>query len=231
VIILFQPRHYPTILQEKLEELDRKVFWQSYMHGIYTLDPFYKLCTQGERGMFHLQDIAPWDFFTSVYFKQYFSPADIRDEINYIFQAVGGISGLVCISRSHACRRFNEQEKKTLQDMAEFIDAAITRHLEISSVRLEKTSSFRPLSPESLDKFTCGRLTHREHEITHLMLQGFSSKVSANFLAISPETERTHRKNIYKKMRVNSQAELLAHTFRFLLEAPRESPARARTVA
>ncbi|MBL4601308.1 MAG: helix-turn-helix transcriptional regulator, partial [Emcibacteraceae bacterium] len=51
----------------------------------------------------------------------------------------------------------------------------------------------------------------REYEISLLMLRGLSSKATANILNISPATENTHRKNIYKKMKVNSHAELLAN--------------------
>ncbi|MNN87274.1 Transcriptional regulatory protein UhpA [compost metagenome] len=54
------------------------------------------------------------------------------------------------------------------------------------------------------------RLTEREREIAHLLLRGHSVKSSAKVLEISPETVRMHRKNLYTKLEISSQAELFA---------------------
>lgn len=48
--------------------------------------------------------------------------------------------------------------------------------------------------------------TEREHIVLQLMLEGKSSKVSAIELGTSIDTERGHRKNIYTKLNVTSQA-------------------------
>ena len=53
-------------------------------------------------------------------------------------------------------------------------------------------------------------LTEREREIAHLLLRGHSVKSSARVLEISPETVRMHRKNLYTKLEISSQAELFA---------------------
>ena len=214
VIILFHPQHYPIILQEKLSKLDKKVFWKIYMEGFYLFDPFYKLCSQGKKGMFHLPDIFPQEFFSSKYFKQYFRPAELKDEINYIFQTSSEISGLLCISRSTSMKKFNREEKNKLQDLAKFIDTVITRHLEIGNINfVNKQFNSQPYLEEPTTLFMPNNkiLTRRENEISLLMLRGLSSKATANILNISPATENTHRKNIYKKMKVNSHAELLAN--------------------
>jgi len=218
-IILFHPRYSPTVLQEELIEHDEEVFWQNYMRGAYLLDPFYRLCIQGQQGMFHLRDIAPEGFFSSSYYKRYFNPAGINDEINYIFQAPEEVSGMVSITRSAAQNRFSKAERAKLQELSGFVDAAVLRHLDVRGAPFDNVlPNYRPiLLQERLDNFSRDILTSREYEIAHLMLRGFSSKASANFLDISPATERTHRKSIYKKMKVNSHAELLAQAFEFLL--------------
>jgi len=50
-----------------------------------------------------------------------------------------------------------------------------------------------------------------------LLIRGYSSKEAAQVLAISPETERVHRKNIYAKLEVESQKELLSQLFEEIL--------------
>jgi DNA-binding CsgD family transcriptional regulator len=51
-------------------------------------------------------------------------------------------------------------------------------------------------------------LTKREAEITAFILQGHSSLSISLILNISTETVKVHRKNIYRKLRISSQAEL-----------------------
>ena len=53
-------------------------------------------------------------------------------------------------------------------------------------------------------------LSSRELEILEHIQKGFSYKMIAADLAISIETVRTHIKNIYKKMQVNSATEAIA---------------------
>jgi len=58
-----------------------------------------------------------------------------------------------------------------------------------------------------------GLLSEREQQVLEGMVDGLSDKQVANRLGLAPETVRTHVKNIYRKLQVNSRAELLSrHT-------------------
>lgn len=52
-------------------------------------------------------------------------------------------------------------------------------------------------------------LTEAETNVSHQLANGLSTKETAKALGTSPETVRTQVKNIYQKMRVNSQSELV----------------------
>lgn len=52
-------------------------------------------------------------------------------------------------------------------------------------------------------------LTDREKEIVELVLRGFTFKVIAETLIISENTVKTHSKNIYKKLGINTKYELI----------------------
>lgn len=56
------------------------------------------------------------------------------------------------------------------------------------------------------------KLSEREKEILHLLDSGFRYKEIANMLFISAETVRTHVRNIYKKLQVNSRTEAINKT-------------------
>ena len=53
-------------------------------------------------------------------------------------------------------------------------------------------------------------LTSREKEIVDCLIQGFSYKMIASKLSLSLDTVRFHLRNVYKKLHVNSKAEVIA---------------------
>lgn len=54
-----------------------------------------------------------------------------------------------------------------------------------------------------------GLLTPREKELFSLLLEGYTLKESAKQLSIKYSTANTHMTGIYKKLNVNSRAELI----------------------
>lgn len=55
-----------------------------------------------------------------------------------------------------------------------------------------------------------GLLTPREREVVEHTLKGHSADAVGAILGISPGTVRIHRRNIYAKLRINSQGELFS---------------------
>ena len=56
-------------------------------------------------------------------------------------------------------------------------------------------------------------LTPREMDVLNLLIKGYSAKMIANDLEISFDTARTHLKNIYLKLQVNSGKEAIVKAF------------------
>lgn len=63
---------------------------------------------------------------------------------------------------------------------------------------------------DALSRFGAGVLSARERETARLILRGYSSKAMAGRLAISPETVKVHRRNLYTKLGISSQSELFS---------------------
>ena len=57
------------------------------------------------------------------------------------------------------------------------------------------------------------KLSEREKEILHHLSKGLRYKEIADQLCLSTETVRTHIRNIYEKLQVNSRTEALNKTF------------------
>ncbi len=63
-------------------------------------------------------------------------------------------------------------------------------------------------------KFKTEALTLKEKEIVEALTEGLSYKLIADKLSISMDTVRFHIKNIYRKLHVNSKAEVIGKAFR-----------------
>ncbi len=64
----------------------------------------------------------------------------------------------------------------------------------------------------------CDELSSRELFITKLIAKGYTPKEAADYLCLSPETITTHLKNIYGKLGIHRQPELVAWYFRQLFK-------------
>jgi DNA-binding CsgD family transcriptional regulator len=83
----------------------------------------------------------------------------------------------------------------------------ISEHVSALSV---PESSSKAIVGEVLKNFGQDVLTKKEYQICQLLLQGHSAKAIANIMSIGYQTVKMHKKNIYSKTFLSSQAELLA---------------------
>lgn len=79
-----------------------------------------------------------------------------------------------------------------------------------SHIARKVVASFQPSGNTSPE---LQKLSEREKEILHLLSQGLRYKEIADKLFLSTETVRTHIRNIYEKLQVNSRTEALNKTF------------------
>lgn len=70
-----------------------------------------------------------------------------------------------------------------------------------------RVKTLGPSSNEQLDHLAL--LTPRERELFLLLLEGYTLKESARQLSVKYSTANTHMTSVYKKLNVNSRAELI----------------------
>ena len=125
------------------------------------------------------------------------------EEIGLYFEALGGIVEF-CVYRERARTPTPAPTLHTLHSLCEPVAAAFIRHDAL-------THSAVPLAG----------LSSRESQVAELMLRGCTSEAIALRLRISCHTVKDYRKQIFRKLRISSLAELFALSRRPAPQPPR----------
>lgn len=208
VVLLYQRGASPQILLDAMTERDRAAMQVNYFAGAYLLSPFYLrwLANPLQDYLGRLEEITPEGFFESVYYHDYYGRSGLKDEMSYLIPVSTQSAILFSLGRSTNFHLFSETEKTYLKTIYPIIIQAAQRHA--SLVTLPTTTKLKVWLEDGVQLFGQSVLTEREQWVVRMMLQGHSSKSCAKVLDISPTTERVHRRNIYTKLHISSQAEL-----------------------
>ena len=184
----------------------------TYLKGAYLVDPCYLMAKeQALEGLWTTLDVAPEGFETSEYYRIYYHATNLKDDAVFVLNDEDGSVILLSIGRHTDASRFLAQEKALLKTLFPLVKVIVTRCL-----RNRDSSALTPGMERELDlalkHFGTSLLTERESMILNLLLRGHSIKSIADSLDNSVETIKHHRKNIYLKLDVSSQAELF-HLF------------------
>lgn len=200
----------PLALFNNFPEDRRRMHVDEYLEGPYLLDPFF-LASTGDvaPGLWRLEQIAPDRFYQGEYFRNYYGQTGLAEEIGYLIDIHDNLSIVVSLMRR--TRRFSKAEFRALDSIWPVVDAACRRHWtgtatsgggEVPVIEQKVEQAFRTIGQ--------GVLTPREREVVEYTLRGHSADAIGKLMGISPGTVRIHRKNIYAKLRINSQGELFS---------------------
>ncbi|MGH3711584.1 MAG: helix-turn-helix domain-containing protein, partial [Pseudonocardiaceae bacterium] len=193
---------------------------ERYFAGGYLLDPFCLAVEQGlAQGFYHLEEIAPDNFFDSDYYKSYYLKAGCSEDSYYIvdigndtkisvslYQGFGG----ECLS-AEQLNLLRAVEPLVREFISEFSRRGMLRNSAIQcDGEQDQRDNLKHRVQSAFENFGSDLLTEREREVAHMVLRGHSVKSTASQMNISPETVRMHRKNLYLKLEVGSQSELFA---------------------
>ncbi len=229
VQLAYHAYYAPEVLFDDLAPRDGEALYGRYFQGAYLLSPFFLRwrAAPGESGIYRLKDIAPDGFFDSVYYTDYYGRSGLRDEVGFVVSTGGESAVLVSLGRTAALNAYTRGERQRLQAMEPLVTSAVQRHTDLMATL--PGPGLRQHLSDALAGFGADRLTERERHVVQLMLRGHSSKSCARELGISPTTERVHRRNIYAKLGISSQAELFSRFFEALTaddRPPVADPAR-----
>ena len=207
MVFAYRGTSTPLVLGDTLDADRHSVIASDYVAGPFMLDPFFRLVSDGTRtGCFRLHSVAPDRFRHSQYFRTHYRRTGIGEEIGMFFDLGGGLIGVISFARWNASPMVQRAELEILQAIQPAVAALCIAHW----------SNLRPLQDQPPSRavaagLAAGRaLSVRETEIVTMILQGHSTQSIALHLDIAPGTVKIHRKNIYRKMQISTQAELFS---------------------
>lgn len=183
--------------------VERSVIVDHYLAGAYVLDPFYDAVrASADERLLVMRDLAPDEFHQTEYYRRHYASTKISDEVGFVFPLDHAVIGVLSLSRIGGAL-FRDANIDTMALAAPVVCALAARHWQATSI------ASRPVSGGwSVPRIEDQRLTRRENEIVNLLLKGHSSLSTALQLSLSPNTIKVHRRKIYEKLNLSSQAEL-----------------------
>lgn len=182
----------------------RSIIVDRYLAGAYVLDPFYDAVRSdsGQR-MIVMRELAPDNFLQTEYHRQHYATTGIGDEIGFVLKLENGFTAVLSLSRTGAAPFFAAEELERFRSAAPVVCALAARHwFHVPALSLD----IKNAAPAA--RIEHPLLTRRELEIVTLILKGHSNLSLAAVLSLSHNTVKVHRRQIYSKLAISSQAEL-----------------------
>ena len=226
-IFVYRGRSRPLPVYDNFASADARKGIAAYVEGTYVLNPLYQAYQKGlDSGVYRMRDLAPDAFFESEYYKTYRVMPSRKEEIGYLTEnwpqgmqelllvlvlALGGNAlAEITLSRSLDGPEFSETEITCLADVVPLVGALFRRYWAEYGDARSRTPPPDSRVDDAFADFGKSVLTDREREVVQLILRGHSSESIGFNLGISLGTVKTHRKNVYAKLTISSQSELLS---------------------
>jgi DNA-binding CsgD family transcriptional regulator len=200
-VVVHRRQAHPTLMFDNFDAAGGRQGVDNYVAFTHRLNPIPP--RGGGQGVFRARDFAIRPRRAAELAERYLLPApeeelgfrtigwpERLEEIGLYFEAFGGTVELGCYRRRG---RAPTERLDELAALCEPIAAAFDRHARLST----PSAAVEALSP-------------REREVADLLLAGCGSEAIALRLRISRHTVKDHRKQIFRKLRIGSLAELFA---------------------
>lgn len=197
----------PRLLFSRLPAGQEERIVAPYLASAYLLDPWYNMVRTGTGdGVFLLSDHAPDDFEQSEYYREYYRQTQIENECAIFIR----LSNMTCLVLSLGTTAGEQLRNFNLGCVRKFyacLRSLCCRHYAGLDGGGDRAT-------DSLEEICRKKgLSGREVEVTSLLLRGYSNKVIARELSISPETVKVYRKRINKKLRTSTAREIFVDFF------------------
>ena len=206
VVFAYHGADRPIDLFSTFSAADYDVFVSLYQAGPYLLDPFCRNARDRRAGFFRMRDLAPDRFFSSEYYRTYYVQTGLAEEVGY-FVPVDGATIVLSLMRREGAGAFASAELDLLRQAEPLIADLACLYWGSVAARF---GAVPPASQAPNDPWQRLNLTEREATIVELVLQGHSSESVALRLGITTGTVKVHRRNVYRKLGISSQTQLLS---------------------
>ncbi|TGP53989.1 LuxR family transcriptional regulator [bacterium M00.F.Ca.ET.230.01.1.1] len=215
VIFGYRGAARPPLLFETFSPAESHIFVALYQEGPYLLDPFHHAAVERKEGFWRMRELAPDRFYASEYYRSYYSQTRLAEEVGFFVPLAGNDALVLSLMRLRATGPFGTADARLLRDMAPAVIGFCKQRWPAlpTDETAVRPSDETVAMPNELDRAHIWKslsLTSREKQVVDLVLQGHSTESIARALRIVPGTVKVHRRNIYRKLKIKSQAGLFA---------------------
>ncbi len=210
IVYIFREGSRPALLYTNLGMDSVRESMADYIKGLYALDPFYKLNLEKATGLYRMSDIMPGDFPKSEYFRHFYRFTNVVDELRYIVRPAEDQAVHVFVEQESSQTSFSQSEVGLFRALTPLIEAFVSAHIgwRFRQQTIQSTPAPRFDLREKIEEMSSGSLTPREVDTVELMLKGHATKSIAFELSIDSGTVANHKRHIYEKLEIHSQAQL-----------------------
>lgn len=201
----------------------RELLFSQYLNGLYAQDPFYRALRQGlTDGVYSLKDVLEQAGGSEPeYAAGFYLATGWQQELGLVL-TINERQWLTLFLGRFTANPFSPDEQQRLAQLLPILSALSRQHWpkgtaalaqtppsnEAATQALDKSASMRSRVEQALLSFGQSRLTAREQEVAMLLIQGQRNAAIAEQLAIGEGTVKNHRKHLYAKLAIDSQAGL-----------------------
>jgi DNA-binding CsgD family transcriptional regulator len=208
----------PMALYDDFPPDRKRLHVDEYLEGPYLLDPFFLASTGTVApGLWRLSEIAPDRFYQGEYWRSYYGQTGLAEEVGFLIDINEALTVVVSLMRKS--RKFSKSEIRALRAVYPVVEAACQKNWRLwADTRDPPVQEMEENIERAFRRIGEGVLTGREREVVEHTLRGHSADAIGKLLGISPGTVRIHRRNIYSKLRINSQGELFSEFISAIVE-------------
>jgi DNA-binding CsgD family transcriptional regulator len=211
-LMAFHTEAPPEVIHHSLAPSRARHYLDRYLAGPYLLDPLYQMAFRPDKpSMCRFRDAQPDRFHSSEYYRQYVERTHLVDEVDFLVGVSPGSALVLVCGRTG--KRFTRMELNQLRLVEPIVRTAMQKiwdSRDKESSRDANDHGMHRRLTACFENFGEDSLTHREREITQLLLRGHSSKSIARELGIAPGTVMVHKRNLFAKLGITSQYELFS---------------------
>ncbi len=229
IVFHFQEHCAAELLHTNLNRAKLMGDMAPYVKGLYLLDPFYIATRSGQcRGLATIAGIAPEGFRDSEYYKLHYLNVDVVDEARFLVQVGPAEFVHVFVEREPPHEPYSATDLRQLEAIEPFVRSVVEKHWSWRRMSESVRSGSRtPLAfgvRTVIQSLGGHSLTAREVDIVELAIKGHSAKSIAHLLGISEGTVINHKRNVYTKLAISSQAQLFHAFLQALYAEERAAP-------
>jgi len=229
LFFLYRPDTAPVLVSSSRVSDDFQRGLDNYLDHTYLLNPVYQAFKSTvPSGVYRMADLMPDGYGDLIGSVEFEVKIDVTETIGYLtpgwpkrteellllINLPDGSMVEVTILRKREVG-FSQAEFCDMSQVFPAVSAVFHKHWELVNQDFS-THVGRPSLDSSFDEFGADVLTEREKEVVKLVLTGHSSESISLRLGTSVPTIKSHRRNIYSKLEVGSQAELFSRFIGFL---------------